>query len=191
MQRFFQSLDDIEQFVASLNSHHCYKCHHCSEQGHFISHGFVYKQYSSANKQAVGKRIVCSNRYGHLGCGKTYQLMLSEQLPSKRYTVTQLNVFILLLLSHLSVCCAYQQATGQDSTRHAWRWLKQLKSKLMDYRGYIVKLGLFEPDKEMPLLLIKTKRRAHPVFDTLAQLFSAKQFTSCADFQIQQQLAFI
>ncbi|NQY35145.1 MAG: hypothetical protein HRT37_09305 [Alteromonadaceae bacterium] len=117
MQKFFQSLDDIEQFVASLNSHHCYKCHHCSEQGHFISHGFVYKQYSSANKQAVGKRIVCSNSYGHTGCGKTYQLMLSEQLPSKRYTVTQLNVFILLLLSHLSVCCAYQQATGQDPQR--------------------------------------------------------------------------
>ncbi|NQY36626.1 MAG: hypothetical protein HRT37_16970 [Alteromonadaceae bacterium] len=84
-----------------------------------------------------------------------------------------------------------QQATGQESTRHAWRWLKQLKSKLMDYRGYIVKLGLFQPDKKMPSNFIQTKRRAHPVFNTLAQLFSAKQFTSCANFQTQQQLAFL
>ena len=186
MQKFYQSLDEIEQTVSSLNSHYLLKCQHCSEQGHFVSHGFIYKQYSSCQKKAVGKRIICSNRYGHTGCGRTYQLMLAEQLPSRRYGASQLLMFILLLLSHLSVCSAYQQATGQESTRHAWRWLKRLKDNLMNYRGVLQK-----PSEQATSLFTRTRRRTHLIFFTLAQLFSANEFTSCAQFQYQQQSAFL
>ena len=84
MQKFFKDLNAIEQFTSTLKSTPSLQCHYCSKYEHFISHGFVYKQHSIARREAVGKRIVCCNRYGHQGCGRTYQFDVSRKLPKRR-----------------------------------------------------------------------------------------------------------
>jgi hypothetical protein len=32
-----------------------------------VSHGFIYNQHASAEKEPVGKRVFCSNRHGRSG----------------------------------------------------------------------------------------------------------------------------
>jgi hypothetical protein len=183
MQKFFKDLNAIEQFTSTLKSTPSLQCHFCSKHEHFISHGFVYKQHSIACKEAVGKRIVCCNRYGHQGCGRTYQLDISRKLPKRRYSNAVLFVFISLLLIGQSVCHAYVQATKQSQTRHAWRWLNKLKDNLMSYRGYL----------KVPIALVAPNNYKHHrlLLTTLASLVSTETTCPCATFQCKQQIAFI
>jgi len=183
MQKFFKDINAIEQFTSTLKFQPSLQCHYCSKHEHLISHGFVYKQHSIAFKEAVGKRIVCCNRYGHQGCGRTYQLDISRKLPKRRYSNAVLFVFISLLLIGNSVCRAYTKATKQTQTRHAWRWLKKLKANLMNYRGYLkVPITLVAPDNYKHHRLLLT---------TLAPLVSTETTCPCAAFQMKQQIAFI
>ena len=96
-------------------------CAHCGEVGHLIAHGYLYKQVSIFKRECVAKRLVCCRRFSHASCGRTMQLSLSNQLPRRYYTGVQLGIFTVLLLSNMAVMNAYTQATGQSSTRHAWR----------------------------------------------------------------------
>ncbi|MER2491627.1 hypothetical protein, partial [Catenovulum sediminis] len=66
--------------------------------------------------KVVGKRIVCSNRHGHIGCGHTTQFVLAEHIPNRQYNALHLSLFILLLLANVSVVKAYQQVTQQFET---------------------------------------------------------------------------
>jgi len=183
MQKFFKDLHAIERFTSTLKSTPSLQCHYCSKREHFISHGFIYKQHSIAHREAVGKRIVCCNRYGHQGCGRTYQLDISRKLPKRQYSNAVLFVFISLLLIGHSVCHAYAQATKQNQTRHAWRWLNKLKTNLMSYRGYL----------KVPIALVTLKNyKHHCIFlTTLASLVSTQATCPCATFQLKQQIAFI
>ncbi|MCF6263397.1 MAG: hypothetical protein L3J24_07420, partial [Xanthomonadales bacterium] len=124
MQRFFTDFESIDKFTLSLDFHqNKLECSHCLKNDQFISHGIIYKQRSIHQLEKVGKRIFCSNRYGHRGCGRTFQLYVSKQFPSFRYHAAHLLVFISSLLNQLPVKRAYFAATGQSSSRNAWRWL--------------------------------------------------------------------
>lgn len=186
MEKFFKDLNAIEQFTSTLKFQPSLQCQHCLKHGHFISHGFVYKQQSIACRETVGKRIVCCNRYGHQGCGRTYQLDIASKLPMRRYCGAVLFIFISLLLSGCSVCHAYEQATKQGQTRHAWRWLKQLKANLMNYRGYLnVPIPFASADKGR---YFKHHLR---LLSTLTAIIATLDGCPCVAFQFKQQIAFI
>lgn len=123
MQTFFRNIAAIERYLEPCHQYYTLRCKHCDLQGHLIRHGFIYKQLSMSERKVVGKRIVCSNRHGHSGCGRTTQLVLTEHIPNRQYNALHLSLFILLLLANVSVVKAYQQVTQQFETRHAWRWL--------------------------------------------------------------------
>ncbi|MBL4910750.1 MAG: hypothetical protein JKX78_12160 [Alteromonadaceae bacterium] len=186
MQKFFKDLNAIEQFTTTLKSTPSLQCHYCLKHEHFISHGFVYKQHSTTCREAVGKRIICCNRYGHQGCGRTYQLDISRKLPKRHYSGAVLFAFISLLILGRSVCNAYIQATKQAQTRHAWRWLKQLKVNLMNYRGYLkVPIPVETADR------MKHFKHHQLVLTTLTAMLFAVKGCPCAAFQFTQQIAFI
>lgn len=134
MPSFFTSLFDIDQHASVVKRRYSLCCEHCGQVGHLIAHGFVYKQLSIVKRECVGKRLVCCPRFGHNGCGRTMQLSLSRQLPRRFYSAWQLSMFIVLLLSNMAVTTAYVQATGQSSTRQAWRWLAAL-ALIINSRG--------------------------------------------------------
>ena len=183
MLKFFSSIIEIERYIEPYRRDHSLRCKHCAAQGHLISHGFIYKQLSMHQKETVGKRLVCSNRHGHLGCGRTMQLQLAPQIPHRQYSALQLALFIILLLSNCAVPKAYQQATQQTSTRQAWRWLSALKANLMHYRVFL----------KTPLLSLSstTKPQKNITLTCLAAMRSQFSDSFCQEFQQRMQIAFI
>lgn len=96
----------------------------------------MYKQESIHQRTPIGKRILCSNRYGKRGCGRTRQLYLSSVIPHKHYGLAVVLAFITALLKGRSVTDAYREAVGRTEleARQAWRWLQRLVEQLGHWR---------------------------------------------------------
>ena len=138
MQKFYDNYESINQFTHRLDYHqNQLECTHCLKRDQFVSHGIIYKQRSIDVKEKVGKRIFCSNRYGRTGCGRTFQLYLTDVIPKIRYSATQLFIFITSLLAGMMLAEAYYKATAQTDSRNGWRWLGRLMLKLGEYRTFI------------------------------------------------------
>ena len=75
MQIYYPSLQAIEQQTMQLDSE---QCAHCKQTHQLVSHGFIRKKRAGAEPEAVGKRVFCSNRNHHAGCGRTMQLYLDS-----------------------------------------------------------------------------------------------------------------
>jgi len=187
MQRFFNDFEAIDAFTLSLECHQDrLECIHCSKHNQFVSHGIVYKQRSSTTREKVGKRIFCSNRYGRHGCGRTYQLYVSDEVPYFRYGAVHLFVFISALLAHHSVKKAYCDATGQSTFRHAWRWLNRLARQMSTFRSFL---------KARPKITVHFfQDRAHRsqiLLPTLWQLSGHFKSNLCSNYQLKAQKPFI
>lgn len=187
MRRFFQDFESIDSFTLSLDYHQDkVECPHCLKNDQFVSHGIIYKQRSIAVREAVGKRIFCSNRYGRKGCGRTLQLYMAQAIPAMQYGAAHLFVFLSSLLVNLTVDAAYRQATGQSTSRHAWRWLTKLAHRLSDFRSLLnarldtLATGFNERCRRLKLLLPTVKR-----------LFSILPHCPCAHYQLGCQHALI
>jgi hypothetical protein len=135
MKIYHASLDAIQQQTMQLHHEHC---HHCQQRHQLISHGFVYKKQALAQpEQAVGKRVFCSNRNGHTGCGRTMRLYLDTTVRYLHYAGACVVAWVLLLMTGMSVQQAYLQVTGTENPRHAWRWLNKWMAQLSHYRSLI------------------------------------------------------
>lgn len=83
MHTFFEDLVSLNRFTHELDRHaDTLECHHCRRRGQLASHGFVCKKQHRGEPLPVGKRIVCSNRYGYSGCGRTRRLYLAAIIPA-------------------------------------------------------------------------------------------------------------
>lgn len=185
MQRFFENIASIDAFTRSLDYRQdVLECKHCLKNDQFVSHGFVYKQRSSLICEPVGKRLFCSNRYGRTGCGRTVQLYIASEFPSLHYGATVLFVFIVALLSPLTISEAYLKATGQLDTRHAWRWMNKLMLRISEYRCY-----LKSPAKRIINIVTFQVRRSQILLPTLAQLMICTGH--CSQYQLINQKPFI
>lgn len=191
MQRFFKDYDAIHAFTFSLGFHlNELECAHCFKNDQFVSHGIIYKQRSMNEMEKVGKRILCSNRYGRSGCGHTFQLYVAHEIPTFRYGATHLFIFLIALFANHSIAESYQQATGRFEARHAWRWLDKLMAKLCDYRTVLkarteTLLGLLP----LPRLTSDHKILRH-LLPTLARLLGHRNH-ACAVYQMNQQRPFV
>lgn len=186
MKRYFESLESLHRFTLSLDCQTdplC--CQHCSKMDQFVSHGFVYKKQHQGDAHAVGKRLLCSNRYGHSGCGRTVRLYLVTEIARLHYTAVHITVFLLALLTGHSTQQAYQSATQTTQPRNAWRWLSKLQRKLLDYRIMI-------HNRMTPAChFTATNKQPGIVLATLQRLFSRFGKGACAQYQRQTQTAFI
>jgi hypothetical protein len=58
MDTFYPDIESLDPFTLSLDGLgekiHCKQCH---QSGQMVSHGFIYKQHSSFEKEPVGKRV--------------------------------------------------------------------------------------------------------------------------------------
>lgn len=140
MQTFFSSIDAINQFTSSLKSlTDKDACSHCSKHNQWVAHGYVYKQRSISEREAVGKRILCGNRYGKVGCGRTRQLYVQSNIPHLSYGVATIAMFVALLLQGFDATQAYRQSTKKENIDHrqGWRWLQKLFCQLGYFRSLI------------------------------------------------------
>jgi len=137
MQVFFSSLSSLESYTRSLQTlPKDDACQQCLQNNQWVSHGYVYKQSSSHQKDVTGKRILCSSRYGRTGCGHTRRLYLDDYIPGRRYLLEAVVTFIHLLIQGAAIEDAYRRATGTpgQEARHAWRWLDALEARLGQFR---------------------------------------------------------
>ena len=138
MRYFFPTLDCIAQFIASANATIRLVCPHCGSSQHWISHGFLRKQLSSTTTWTYGKRLLCSNRRGHAGCGRTQALRLSEALPRRHTNATALGTFLHALTLGVPVPQAYQSVQTRVQPRQGWRWQQTLKARQVWLRSLLM-----------------------------------------------------
>lgn len=182
MTRFFPSIQAIHTF--SLNP--VLTCPYCGRADQFVSHGFVYHKQECASPCSVGKRLVCSNRFGHSGCGRTVRLYLAESLPRLQVSATLMSLFILALLNGYSVQQAFFRVSGCEEPRQAWRWLRRLYAQLPCWRTRLSPTLLASP---APVVAPRSKRR-HLVVQTLRSMLEVSSTQACARFQLRWQSAF-
>lgn len=162
MQTFFSSMASLEHFTHSLGTiTPDNACESCSQNDQWVSHGYVYRQQTMAQRHAVGKRILCSQRHGKDGCGRTRQLYLGDIIPKRRHCMHTLATFVFLLCKGLTVTQAYREAREDPyrDPRHAWRWLSALTAQLGRLRTYLCKpnntplVGLHHRSRQLTILL--------------------------------------
>lgn len=179
----------MTSFFACMSSLHAFSlnptciCKHCGCADQFVSHGFVYQKQQLDSPKSIGKRILCSNRFGRSGCGRTARLSLSDSIPYLHYSASIILSFLLILMRGHCVVSAFQQATGRVNTRQAWRWLHRFTHQLPHWRSHLA----------FPLSVTSYSLRSprlQNVLSSLDALFSTMPVPSCATLQMRWQLAF-
>lgn len=187
MQRFFLDFNSLDQFTFSLRSlGESLSCPHCHKSNQLRSHGRVYKQRSMTQRIIVGKRVFCSNRYQHQGCGRTVQLYVAQAIPGLRYSTSEAYAFVSALLKGTRLEEAYLKATNQSDPRQAWRWLKKLEHNLSSFRCQLTRAVL-----EKNRWKLRLSRRLRLLLSTFQALFAALPHCPCQQFQWQQQHPFL
>lgn len=184
MQQYYPDLQAIDLQTRQLEHERCPHCQHAQ----FVSHGYVYQKRSGAEPEAVGKRVFCSNRNRHTGCGRTMRLYLDRALRYFHYSGSQLLAFVLTLLTGQSVQQAYCHATGCPEPRQAWRWLRRLQRHLPAYRSLQHSPSLPEIPSATPDQRVAPRSLLASTFIWLKQRFGTPL---CCRFQSQLQRPFL
>ena len=180
---FFDCLESLNNYSLELGkSITDVHCNYCQSHLDWVSHGFVYKKSYGGTLIATGKRVFCSNRGNQQGCGRTLQLYLAEIAPKLHYPVTVVFHFVSALMI-MSMTQAYQQATGCQSTRNAYRWIDQLNYNIPRHRTQISMKSVLTTVRKT------TSKRIKIIMETFVGL--AYQFVDGKNYQIQTQQALI
>jgi len=185
MKRFFDDMPSLHRFTMNLALYQdslC--CGHCEQRDQFVSHGFVYKEPSGTDP--IGKRIICTNRFGKQGCGHTVRLYLSTAAPRHQYTAIHLFLFLSALMTGQSIDAAYHRATGASDTRNGHRWTRKLCQKLTTFRSLATLVVT-----TCQTLWRRRSRQLQLLLATLQSLFTTIGVSSCAGYQHTFQQDFI
>lgn len=185
MQIYYSSLQAIEQQTMQLAQ---VPCLHCQQTHHLVSHGFIYKKRSRAEPEAVGKRVFCSNRNRHTGCGRTVQLYLASLIRYLHYAGARVVSFVALLMQGMSIDYAYRQATDAASARHAYRWLHQLDAQSICFRSLSHQAPLHNCE---PVITPTPSPRRRLLMSTFEPLFQRWGECLCSAYQQQCQRPFL
>ena len=158
-------------------------CPHCGKTNQSVSHGYVYKWTSDHHREVVGKRILCSRRYGRSGCGRTRQWYLADVVPQCQYRLSVFIAFIHALLAGDAVETAYTKTIvpSPNEPRQAWRWLQRFMKQLPRWRSC---LSLTDETFEV-------KQRSSPLKKLLPTLKAlSNKFDGLDNIQYQWQQCF-
>jgi len=179
----------IDRFSLTLDTHpRPPECQHCHQSCAWVSHGFVYKQRSIAVREPVGKRVLCSNRLGKAGCGRTVQLYLANEIPGRHYGAGALFLFLSALLTCATVNDAYRQVAGDKATRHGWRWLTCLMGRLPVFRS---QLSLNTISTTLSSALAHRCRRLKLLLSTVHMMLPKCSACPCAAYHMRTQTSLL
>lgn len=186
MRTYYPDLEAIAQQSTQLQNEDCL---HCGQTAQLVSHGFIYKKQGLAKALLpVGKRLWCSTRFGRTGCGRTRQLYLDSTVNYLHYAGEVVVAFVAALMHGLGIAQAYQQVTGASSSRHAYRWLRRLSLRLIDYRS-VLGLAHFDHLADSLVRTMPPERQLLAVsFTLLLQRFPTPL---CAAYQAALQRSFL
>jgi hypothetical protein len=182
MQIYYPSLSAIEQQTMQLYE---VACRHCQKTGQLISHGFIYKKQLGTDPVTMGKRVYCSNRHKHTGCGRTIQLDLDQTVRYLHSTGAAVVAFVLSLIAGVPIQQAYQGATGTATPRNAYRWLNRLCEQLSTYRSLAHQMPLANPTATALAMGVAANRplRMQLLLPTFGSLLARFGQPLCAVYQ--------
>jgi len=185
MQIYYSSIQAIQQQTLQLDNEQCV---HCKQNHQLVSHGFIHKKRVGAEPEAVGKRVLCSNRNRRTGCGRTVQLYLDSTIRYLHYAAWRVETFLFALMAGITIQRAYYQATGANAPRNAYLWLNKLSAQLSCYRSL----------SHQPLLPHSTQAATENRYPRRGLLISTvdallRQWGQplCAGFQLKWQRSFV
>lgn len=186
MQIYYPSLQAIEQATMQLD---LAPCAHCGKTHQLVSHGYIYKKQVGAEPLAVGKRVFCSNRTYHKGCGRTVQLYMDATVRYLHHGGGAVVAFLMSLVAGMSIERAYMHAAdGASTPRNAYRWLDRLCAQLSSYRSLFHQPPLQDtPAGAAP----KRPARLTALISTVAVLFRQFEAPLHAPYQLQSQRPFL
>ncbi len=182
---YYPSLQAIEQQSRQLCSA---ACHHCGKTCNLLSHGYIRKKRHGGQPLPVGKRVFCSNRRSHNGCGRTIRLFLDNAIRGLHATADQVSAFVLGLVTGAAVARAYLLATGGQA-RNAWRWINKMQIQLLSWRSLA-----HQPQLPVSAAAAAAPRHRHQAVlrTTLAMWRGERDGQSlCRTWQRHQQQAFM
>lgn len=185
MQIYFANLQAIELHTMQLETARCPLCH---QERQLVSHGYIYKKRVQAPPERVGKRVFCSTRNLHTGCGRTVQLYLDATIARLHHGAALVAAFLLALIDGDCIAAAYRGATGADSPRNAYRWLNRMFAQLSRYRSLEHRPVL--PDNA-PLGAGGGAPRRACLVSSFTALRSRFGPSPCAQYQLQTQHPFL
>lgn len=186
MHIYYPTLDAISQQTQQLDG---VACRHCGKTEQLVSHGFVYKKQALATAPVpVGKRVLCSQRFGRTGCGRTVQLYLASMVRYLHGGGQALACFIASLLVGMTMANAYQQATSRDEPRHAYRWLQKLFLHLSEYRRQSHTVQFTDVNSPQHP---RDSSRQRLIVATLERLLLRYPAPLCATYQLSLQRSFL
>jgi hypothetical protein len=179
MRTYFASLQEIESYSHQLQHE---VCRHCKQAQHVLSHGYIRKKRAASSP--VGKRVFCSNRPPHTGCGRTRTLYLASFVPALHYQGAAILAFFLAFIQGVSIAKAYSSATGACSSRHAYRWLHKAMARLSHFRSV-----LYSPLSAQKAPGVSLKRSL--LGSTFQGLLHGFGEPLCSSYQLTLQQAFL
>lgn len=184
MQIYYRNLQAINQRTKQLENE---PCGHCDKR-QLVSHGFVRKKRVGGEPEAIGKRVFCSNRHRHTGCGRTMQLYVDTTVRYLHHAGSALVSFVLALIAGMSIARAYEQATGTATPRHAYRWLNRFGEQLSTWRSVPHRPPLQET---AALTMSKRPVRLQCVMSAFQMLLRLFEAPLCSTYQRQLQRSFL
>ena len=186
MQTYYANLNAIQQKTMQLDNEQCI---HCGQAEQLVSHGFIYKKQAVATMpKPVGKRALCSKRYGRTGCGRTMGLYLDSMVRYLHTAGNSVVAFVFLLMEGVTIGDAYQQITGTADARHAYRWLNKLFTRLAHYRSLLHHTNFDELTHTNGNVFSLRRRLLASTFTVLLQRFSEPL---CSSYQRTLQISFL
>ena len=189
--RFFPSFQALKQFLSQLHYQKhgltCPRCH-CT---HFVAHDWVRKALHFQKSIIVGKRLFCSNRGPHAGCGATLRLYATQRIPGLFYSAQHVSKFITALIQGLSIAQAYRVATQTNQARHAYRWMQKLSAQSVAFRICLQKNYRINSTHTCVHNKPFSTPHRHALMSTLHSLWHYFGQSISEHFQLKQQIPFI
>lgn len=160
-------------------------CPHCQKQGHLIRHGYLYgyAEHSPIERTQRAKRIFCSNRGRHTGCGRTFALYHPYIIPAMQITTLSLWLILWTFIRGLSLLKAAHKLQLQFHISTLFRYLKRFRLRQSFLRQKLFSLFPIPPNTQSTSALLQTLEHFQYLTSTLKSPFAA--------FQLQFQTALL
>lgn len=122
------------------------RCRHCGRAGNLHGHGWrMGCGEGVAGRVCRGIRVYCSQRHRRSGCGRTFTVWLSGQVPGHTVSAACLWRFLLALMQSPSALAAWQKARTGFSLESAYRWLRRMRGNQTHVRTLLLRVGPAPP----------------------------------------------
>ncbi len=146
--KYYRTAEELNQFIQTLP---LLRCPFCYSTGTFILHGFLTGYGNDGIKGSLirGRRIYCSTRNHHNGCGHTLSIISAKHIY--RFCINALNVWLFfknVYSAKMSKRAAFKALNLNMSESMPYHLIRRLRQALSNIRSTLFRhnFGIDPPD---------------------------------------------